>query len=416
MNLLEAITEKAKAFQATSVKIVANYGADGISGAALLSLTFQRLRIPFATSFVMHVDTEILEQLAKEPYETFVFVDTGAAASGTLGLVLAQKNVLIIDHHPGEQHADMLNPLQFGLEADSINSAGIAYLFCRQLWPDIRSHAHLAIVGALGDRQKMESEFHHLLLAESVSAGTLARKKGIKLLGYQTRALKHIVPECCGEHASEVLRDSELDPSLRLSALDEVQMLKLHGALEKHVGSQELQEQYLLGEMEAREFALLLEACGRSKDVGAGMGACFGDAELRKRASDSFLQFRKEMLEAKAWLAAHPEAVHLDRGLVIVNAGLAVRPQIVGALAEDLLQAYETSLVMSRMEGKTKVSLRSKKLDCLDTLQPLLQQTGGNWHGHAGAAGGCFPIAMEEAFLQLSKDTLTRIQMEETLQ
>ncbi|MDO8481061.1 MAG: DHHA1 domain-containing protein [Nanoarchaeota archaeon] len=424
MSFLDTISEHASAFKPKSVKIVAHDGADGISSAALLSLTFQALRIPYACSFVTQPDPELLDQLAKEPHGTLLFADTGAGASASIFRALANKEVLIIDHHPGEAHPRMLNPLHYGEGPESISSAGISYLFCRALWPGIRSHAHLSIVGALGDRQELESELHHLLLAECVSAGSISTKKGVQLLGYQTRALKYVLAESCGEKAGAVLKDAELDVSLRLHELNDEQLSKLAGALERHLQIKTpFQEQYLLaGEQdalskEARDFALLLHACGRSGNPVAGVGACVGDSDLKRKAGESYITFRKELTKAKEWVQSHPEALHEKDGLRIVNAGFAVSPQIVGALAEALLKEKgETALLLSRMEHKTKVSLRSKQFDCLAVLKPLLESVGGEAHGHSGAAGGCFPSVSEDAFLQLSKDALTRMQMEELLE
>jgi sugar-specific transcriptional regulator TrmB len=49
---------------------------------------------------------------------------------------------------------------------------------------------------------------------------------------------------------------------------------------------------------EAREFATVLNACGRMGHSSIGIGACLGDEEMKKKAIECLEDYRKEIVKA----------------------------------------------------------------------------------------------------------------------
>ncbi len=52
---------------------------------------------------------------------------------------------------------------------------------------------------------------------------------------------------------------------------------------------------------DCKEFATLLNACGRLDMASLGIGACLGDEKSKKRALDALKIYRKEIVESLRW-------------------------------------------------------------------------------------------------------------------
>jgi single-stranded DNA-specific DHH superfamily exonuclease len=135
------------------IYIVSHKDTDGITACALLYLTLSRFK-KVETKIISQIYLKTLDELKKEVGDNLiVFSDLGSSFCKEISEKF--KYYIILDHHPVKNcEGNVLNPHLFGYNgAYDLSGAGAAYLFCKNLYPEIKKYSHLAIVGAIGDKQ-----------------------------------------------------------------------------------------------------------------------------------------------------------------------------------------------------------------------------------------------------------------------
>ncbi len=142
-----------------TIRLISHRDADGITAGAILAKAVAREGGTFQLSIVKQVSEELIDQLAREKREIYVFSDLG---SGSIELIEEKLNfatVVVADHHPPEKDSFstdshiLINPVPFG-GANSVRdlsgSGGVAYFVAREMNRKNRDMAYIAIVGAVG--------------------------------------------------------------------------------------------------------------------------------------------------------------------------------------------------------------------------------------------------------------------------
>ena len=158
--LSKAIQEFTKLFLETTsnqkIHLVSHFDTDGITSAAILSKTLERLDKQFSV--------KILKQLGQNEIDIFpedkiiLISDLG---SGNIDELSKIKNkVFILDHHeileqPKSENIHILNPHLLN-EYEELCAAELSYLFSRTISEENKELAHLAILGAVGDTMEKE--------------------------------------------------------------------------------------------------------------------------------------------------------------------------------------------------------------------------------------------------------------------
>jgi len=93
------LAERFKELDKTVVKIVSNLDTDGITAAAILVAAFKREGIKFSLSLIKQLSRNVLNVLAKEPYEIIVFADLGSSVVSNIKKYLPGRKIFILDHH-----------------------------------------------------------------------------------------------------------------------------------------------------------------------------------------------------------------------------------------------------------------------------------------------------------------------------
>ncbi len=135
------------------IYIVSHKDTDGIAACALLYITLSRYK-KVETRIVSQIYTETLNKLKKIVGDNLVvFSDLGSSFCEEIEEKF--KYYIILDHHPVKNcKANILNPHLFGYNgAYDLSGSGAAYLFCKNLYPEIKKYSYLAILGAIGDKQ-----------------------------------------------------------------------------------------------------------------------------------------------------------------------------------------------------------------------------------------------------------------------
>jgi RecJ-like exonuclease len=386
------------------------------------------------------------------------FTDLG---SGQLEM-LKGIDCVISDHHTpsGESSIPSVNPHLDRLSgANELSGAGAAYMVAREMGGANRDLAALAIVGAVGDMQDGQecrlTGLNRDVMDDGRAAGVLEWAVDLRFFGRETRPVHKMLqyssdPAIPGITGSEdgalsflvslgiPLKDGEQWRSWSMLEFEErrkVASALVRRALAEGVGSRMarrmLGEVYILSAetagtelRDAKEYATLLNSCGRHDKAALGLAVCRGDRQVALARAQSLLQgHRRSLVEAIQYVK---EVGIEKRGLLQhFHAGTAIQDTIVGVVAGMLLGSGEAgadpSLPMMAFavseDGRgVKVSARAARalvergLDLSAVMKAATASVGGTGGGHNVAAGGMIPEGAEERFLQAAEQII-RAQM-----
>jgi RecJ-like exonuclease len=447
-------------------RVISHLDADGISAVSIMIKALDRENIRYNISIVQQLNPDILKELAKEDHETYIFTDLGSGNLKEITEILAGRNIIILDHHdiahsngndeitgrnPCENSADyakliFVNPHVFGIDGgNEISGAGVVYLFSKQLSPLNSDMAHVAIIGAIGDVQENKGflRLNAEILEDAMKQGMMNIKEGLRAFGVQTRPLHKLleystdpfIPGVTGSesNAIEFLNQIGIEAQTngvwrKLMDLSEEEEKKLIAAvIVKRINEKNPDDvlgfNYLLTKEEegcplkdAKEFATLLNACGRLDKASLGIGACIGDEKLKRKALLHQQDYKKEIVKAMNWYRDNRTGSHIIKGknYVIINANHNVMPSMIGTVASMLTKSNEFkegTLVMGLARDKdnmTKVSLRisgkNEETDLTEVVRRVTEIAGGEAGGHMNAAGAAIKTENEERFIEAAKD------------
>jgi RecJ-like exonuclease len=439
------------------VKVVTHIDADGICAGAVASLALDRAGVKNDVAFVKQLDPESVAKV-RDDGALLWFTDLG---SGSLDM-LSGLDCVIADHHTpnGSFSVPSVNPHLHGLSgAQELSGAGAAYLVAAALDPANADLAALAIVGAVGDLQDARdcrlTGLNREVLEDGRRAGVLDWHIDLRYFGRETRPVHKMlqyssdpaIPEITGSEEGALsflsalgirLKDGEQwrswarldDGEKRLVASRLVEHLLSYG-VGGRTARRMLGEVYTLTNEEggtplrdAKEFATLLNSCGRHERPRLGLEVCRGDRGDAYRRALSLLQDHRRSLV---------EGIQLVKDLGIrrmeflqwFDAGAGIQDTLVGVVAGMLLGSGEGGadpnlpmIAFARAEDGSgiKVSARAaralvdKGLDLSAVMRTASAAVGGSGGGHNVAAGGLVPEGAQQRFLE-EADKLIRAQL-----
>ena len=348
-----------------------------------------------------------------------------------------------------------VNPHKFGVNGSiEVSGAGVVYLFASSLDKKMEEFAHVAIIGAIGDMQEHNGfeKINNDILKTAIGKGKIKVIRGLRMFGAQTKPLHKVleystdpfIPGVSGSESGAIqfLQHIGINPKngsgwKKVMHLTEEEMKNLvTGVILTRLGGKNpedvLGNVYLLREenhesptKDAKEFATLLNACGRLDKASLGIGACLGDDKIKKRAISLMADYKKEITKSLEWYDQNKASdfVTKGNGYILINAQDKIRPTIIGTLASILSKSngIKEKFVMSMAQiadGTTKVSLRMSRNDESTDLKQIIFKIIENIPnceagGHANAAGALIPTNFEEEFIKKAKVILEKNAMEE---
>ncbi len=443
------------------VRIVSHLDCDGLSSAAIMSMALNRAGIKFSMSFVKYLDKNILDELAKEPYEIFIFTDIGSGYIKSIDKQLDNKTVFVLDHHIMEETKTkvvQLNPHLNGIEDYAeISGAGIAYFFARGLDEKNEDLAYIAIIGAIGDTQERNgfNGLNKIILEDAIRSAKIAVSTGLKFFGTQTRPLhkaleysiEPYIPNVTGNEDGAITFLKSINIELRnadnsykkLVDLDEEEMKKLvTGIILSRLGSEEKPEDIfgpvytITAEEEgtamrdAKEYATLLNCCARLGKPSLGVSLFFNSKKSREEAANLLILYKKEIINSLGWFHKNRKTncVIEKQGYTIINAEDHVRDTLIGTITSMIAKSniYEGGsilLSMAHSVNETKVSARlagDKNTDIRSILQKIVNKLGNYIvGGHKTACGAVIPQEREFEFIKIADQILSKAVLEENI-
>ena len=419
----------------------------------------KRESMNYVISIVQQLKEKILQKLVEEDYETFFFTDIGSGQIKDIRALLKGKKIFIFDHHKIEEDDKNIvhvNPELFNLSGSTeISGAGVSYLFYKALTAK-KNMAHIAVVGAIGDVQENNGflKLNNEILEDAKKNKLLEVKKGLRIFGLNTKPLYKalqfstwpVIPGVTGSESGSIqfLQELGINPKYRnkwrmFSQLTEREIKKLtSGIIVRRFEKDRPEDVFgpiyiLINEQEgptkeAREYATLLNACGRLDKASFGLGACLGDEQSKLKAITVLKNYKKELVNALNWFERNRGTTNIieSEGVVIINAKSAIRDTLIGTIASILSKSNRyregtciLSMARNPEDDTTKLSLRivgnENDIDLKQVLKLMVLSVKGDYGGHKRAAGGRIPQDMEEEFIKNAIDVLGKVAIEEKI-
>ncbi len=447
-DLIKNAIEKFKKLDDKVIRVISHLDSDGLTSASIMLQTLKRENKKFVLSIVKQLNESVLKELNNEPYNIIIFTDLG---SGYIKLINKHlnKKIFIFDHHVPDDINDYeniihVNPHLSKDYEDEISGSGVTYLFSKTLNKENKDLAYLAVIGSIGDMQKLNKE----ILDDAISENKIEVRRGLKMFGSQTKPLHKIlqfstdpfIPGVTGseEGALNFLLDLGINPKdenkfRKLGNLSEEELKKLTtGIILKRLGSEKNPEDvfadiYLLKDedeesftKDAREFSTLLNCCGRLNKPSVGIGVCLGNKILKEKANELMKDYKLELIKGLNWFYNNKDKMTKGNNFIIINSQDNIKDTLIGTVTSIISKSnvYRDNTILIAMaytlDNNVKVSMRicngNNSENEIDLREILKEITKDEWEtgGHKSACGCLFPIEREKDFIDRAIEILNR--------
>jgi|GEM_PF-34068 len=439
------------------VLIVTHIDADGISAGSIASTTADRLGMERETVFQKKITDETVEMVNSSERDVVWICDLGSAYLSRF----TRPSVIITDHHVPdpqwrrkqttlESFSDIhhINPHCYGMDGSfEACGAGMTYLLSKEVDPTNIDLAWLAVVGAVGDFQDTSESrlvgLNKSIVRDAVGNGDLVVEEDLRLFGRETRPVIQLLqyssdpqipglsdnPGACSDLVDRldipIKRDgklrvwNDLSPDEKESICDAVLSLMPPGDSGKIFG-----EMYTFpkqpagtGLRDAKEFATILNSCGRYDDAETGLRICCGDPTALADADRNRAEHRKHISSAMTYIRNN-HLIRERRFIQYFEAGTEIRETVVGIVAGMMLNTPECRsdlpiIAFAEADDGIKVSARANRslvdrgLDLSRVMKTAAELVGGFGGGHSVAAGATIPPGSTERFLDIVEDLVS---------
>ena len=455
------------------VTVVGHIDADGITATSIAYKSLQDQRIDVNYNFIKKIDENEIKRINRIGSDGVLLVDLGSGYSSKLD----HPGLCIADHHevdPGGRTASKrkgqaslldfeacgdrhLNPHIFGFDGSKeLSGAGAAYAISKAMDGRNRTLASLAIVGAVGDFQDSSEcrliGLNRRILEDAETVGAIRTSYDVRYFGRESRPLVNFLkyssdprlPRLTNEEEMcyEFLREqgiplkedgrwrcwADLKPEEKERITAVLKDILARSDQGPEAASRLMGEVYSLVQEEpgtvmhdAKEFATLLNSCGRYDKAPTGLEVCIKGPHLKKEKQNALrnLQNHRDNLKGAIEMVKGKDRVELGSVQYLRNGDgsfcLPVEDTVVGIVAGMLLGsgdipsdrpllAFAVSVDESNVE-MTKASARGTKelvergLDLSSAMRRASESVGGTGGGHNIAAGATIPPGREADFL-----------------
>ncbi|WP_406656813.1 DHH family phosphoesterase [Methanolobus sp. ZRKC2] len=402
------------------VRIISHNDADGLTSAAIMCRALMKKGIRFHTTIVSRLDDSVVDTVIESSAEQdlVIFCDMGSGQSDMISRI--SQEIVILDHHipVGDSSAKVtVNPHLVGIDgAMHLSASGTTYLVAKALDAGNTDLAGLAIVGAVGDKQLMNT-VNNTILEEAEDAGVISVRKGLKMGDGDIADILEYTPEPYLDITGNREKINEflgiLDLKGNISELSADEMKKLTSAialkLAKKASSEAIDASigdvyYLNKELVSNVYDMvaILNTCGRMEKAGMALSICMNNREDLEEAQNMAVEYQRSIVENinKA----------LDKLQIGNNIGYLITQDMesTGMVASTMVRYINPDMpfiAVNQVEDIVKVSARgtralvSNGLDLAFALREASKSVGGDGGGHNVAAGASIPQGTEEEFV-----------------
>ncbi len=402
------------------IRIFSHYDTDGIASAVIMVRALLRKNIPFHLSFLKRLDREVVGTIDADEGDLVVFLDMGSGHGEVLKEI--EGDVLVIDHHYPRDNPKCVhvNPYLGGIDgAIELSSAGTTYLLARMMGDNL-DLSSFAIIGALGDKQKM-SGVNKIILDEAESTGYVRKGEGIPLYSMKVKeALELSTEPYLGFYGNEEELDAFLsrigvDGEKSVDELDTDERRRLSNGIVLRILKRNSFEG-VVDELMTRNFVLpgeviqnatmladVINSCGRMGLYGVAVGLSLGDRKYCKKGIDVFRSFQIKLLEKIRECEDKVVEGQNIRYLILNNSYTTgplatVLSRYMFSDRPFLVVNVKKNIVKSSVRGNLK--LVEKGLDLGLVMKEAGESVGGTGGGHNVAAAATFEPGRELEFVK----------------
>jgi single-stranded-DNA-specific exonuclease len=432
--------------------VLSHHDADGITSCAITVDLLRSLNRKVEFACMKQIDSVTVDAIREHEDKTLVLTDFGSGHH-TLLAEHGIRDYYVIDHHPPErEYEKQINPHPFGYDgAGQVSGAGMAYFVAKSL--DRTQMAHLAVVGAVGDMQDSKgalTSLNEIIVADAVSNGTLAVENDVRMFGRQSRSLTQmlayssepVIPGLTGnqracaqfiESLGIPLKDNgswrsyvELSDAERerLSTALYIKLVDLgtpdfiiHGMFGEVYTL--VKEEFKSELRDAKEYATVLNACGRQEQPDLGVLVCLGNRGEHWRKARGLLENHRLLLRqgiehlTELGTQDMPNLRYFDAGdtiresIIGVVAGMAYGARIIPPDKPILAFAQDRDDPdFMKVSARANSRLVRAGVDLGQAMNECAKTVGGEGGGHDIAAGARVPKDSMREFLDLVNKTI----------
>lgn len=435
--------------------IVCHNDADALSACGIMAGSLWRNDARFLARSVNRID-DFFQQLDEGSAEAdcIIFLDLGSGYLKEICSKVNEKKVIIIDHHQPQtldtpKHFVHLNPHLEGLDgATQISASGLAYLVSKALNEENYIYSPIAIVGALGDLQDKDTQrrlvgVNAKIVEEGVEKGLIQVTEDLILFGRSFRPIHSALAStsspflpgltgredvCYSLVTSLGIRVKDGDRWRVLADLTEEEKSKLYNGIISFLASKGLPASSIAKELigtvyelteeerwtylrDAREFAWLLNACGKTGNAWIGIAIAAGVRGGLLEEAQKLLEDYRIQIAKNIELLTRPEAITTLEHILVFNGGDLVDERQVSSIASlisssGMIPQDKVLIAWARHGDRVKVSARANKslvekgINLGAILSDIASAVGGRGGGHNVAAGADLPVGALEQFLK----------------
>ena len=445
------------------ISIISHLDADGIASGSIISSALARLGAKCAVRTVSDMTLSVIDQMRSENHDFYIITDLGAGMVNEFNQALDNRWA-VIDHHkiPEQEisiddgNNQILNAWKYGIDGGKeISAGGMAYMVATTLDRKNKNLSPIAIVSALADRQDQGEKkslfgLNSEIVKTAQSLRLISMDLDLMLTGRETRpiheALAHTAfPYIEGltwatESCYALIKNAGIKMSKdgRWRVLSEISQdeknVILNAISEYVVNLSKSKEVNMIDNLigytytlinedqrsllrDAREFSTMLNACGRIRKAGVGIGICMGDR------NDLLNEGEKIVTKYRTTLRNYISSIFTEKWRMIDN-GKSVFINGEGLLAEDMVGAISSLLSGSPTLGGRLVFVRTltndgfykfssrkslgstSKSDLGLIMRYCSESVGGSGGGHSLAAGCRIPSTRLEEFLSAVRNAI----------
>ncbi|MFQ5573051.1 MAG: DHHA1 domain-containing protein [Nitrosopumilaceae archaeon] len=443
-----------------SIFVLTHIDCDGISSGSIITKALIRAGANCTVRTTKELNKSVISNLQKNFRNLHVITDLGGGFAKDLDESLAE-NWVVLDHHEisEDEHENerVINAWKFGIDGGTeICAGGMAYLAANSLDDKNADLSPLAVVSALGDRQdqgeKKSFTGKNFEIAKTAKdEGLIEMDLDLLLVGRETRPLPDALAftsqpfiegltwnrDAClslinstgiklkdGQRWRVPAELSEDEKRALVEGITQVTAGKdATNIMEELIGytysfPREDRRSFL---RDGRDFATMLNSCGRISKAGVGIAICMGDRnKLLQEGENILAEYRKMIRNYMNVLANERWRISDSKNCVMVN-GEGVIPETMSGTISSLIAGSPKNsgkIVILRTngeEGTIKFSSR-KSFSCKSNvnLSELMRQGAekfdGVGGGHDAAAGARITKDKLDGFLDYLEANVVNVQ------
>lgn len=435
------------------ILVVTHIDADGLSSGSIAFSALARKNFAVSVRAIPDLDLRAIDKLKADKFEFYLFTDLGSGLLGALTTAFGDRFV-VVDHHQVPEadlsHPRLFNAWNYGYDGgEEACSSSMAYALAKA--SDASGNqdlSTLALVGALGDRQdKREGRslggLNKMAVDDAASKGLVALSNDLLFYGRETRPVHEAIamsysPFIAGlsgakDAALAALSNSgfKLKEGGRWRTLGELSNEEKQKVIEvisgfiasAGHGSDLLKD--LVGTVytfefedpltplrDAREFASVLNACGRMDRTDLGVSICIGDREVALRQALALMsEYRSKLNKAIQRLQQETDKVTTSGNVMLVMGEDFIEERMTGSISSLLASSdrFRDKLVLVRAKsGESELKFSSRigdsyqgKVNLGEVMREAAESVGGVGGGHSMAAGAKIPFSRRDDFTKV---------------